>query len=288
VLAVKTPPDFTSSVRGGQGARRNHDKSTTLDIHTILHPTDFSSGSDYAFELACVLAEKFAARLILLHVLLPSSQPFPGDQPYNPLLSAEGQECVKGRFNWPQPLNQQLSVEHRLAEGDSSEEILRLADAGHCDLIVMGTQGRTGLQRMVIGSVAEEVLRMSASPVMAVKTPPGWCSSVRYSDASTPCEIVDVRPLGAAAIVSARRKSNLLKTDTVEVVRLVVPKDATVSENMVQEETLFQCLEGKVAFTANGKTQILETGNLLYLPGGEGFAIKALADASLLLTILVP
>jgi len=81
---------------------------------------------------------------------------------------------------------------------------------------------------------------------------------------------------------------SLLKTDDMEVVRLAVPEKKTVTESITKGEILFQCLEGKVAFTAYGKTQMLETGNLLYLPIGEPFTVEGIEDASLLLTILLP
>jgi nucleotide-binding universal stress UspA family protein len=64
-----------------------------------------------------------------------------------------------------------VQLEYRLGTGDPATEILRLAGETKCDLIVMGTHGRTGLTRLVLGSVAEEVLRQAPCPVLAVKTP---------------------------------------------------------------------------------------------------------------------
>jgi nucleotide-binding universal stress UspA family protein len=62
-------------------------------------------------------------------------------------------------------------VERRLEEGDPIGEILRAAAEVPCDLIVMGTHGRTGLARLLMGSVAEEVVRKAPCPVVTVKTP---------------------------------------------------------------------------------------------------------------------
>ena len=62
-------------------------------------------------------------------------------------------------------------MEHRLREGDAAEEVLRVADDVGADLIVMGTHGRTGLGRVLMGSVAEAVLRGSRCPVLVVKGP---------------------------------------------------------------------------------------------------------------------
>jgi nucleotide-binding universal stress UspA family protein len=72
------------------------------------------------------------------------------------------------RIQSPDPA---VPVEHRLAEGDSAEEILRLAQESGCDLIVLGTHGRTGLPRLLMGSVAEQVVRKAPCPVLTVKAP---------------------------------------------------------------------------------------------------------------------
>jgi nucleotide-binding universal stress UspA family protein len=58
-----------------------------------------------------------------------------------------------------------------LQEGDPATEILRIAQECKCDLIVMGTHGRTGVARLLMGSVAEHVVRKAECPVLVVKTP---------------------------------------------------------------------------------------------------------------------
>ena len=73
-----------------------------------------------------------------------------------------------------------------------------------------------------------------------------------------------------------------------EVIRLVVPAGKEIEEHKAKGEIVVQCLEGKVAFTAFGKTQNLEAGKLLYLPTGEPHTVKGIENASLLLTILLP
>jgi quercetin dioxygenase-like cupin family protein len=70
--------------------------------------------------------------------------------------------------------------------------------------------------------------------------------------------------------------------------RLVVPASKEIAEHKAKGEIVVQCLEGRVAFTAFGKTQYLETGKLLYLPTGEPHSVKGIENASLLLTILLP
>jgi quercetin dioxygenase-like cupin family protein len=101
-----------------------------------------------------------------------------------------------------------------------------------------------------------------------------------------PGEIVDVRPLGSA--LASFQTTTLLRAEQVEVIRLVVPAGKEIAEHKAKGEIVVQCLEGKVAFTACGKTHDLEAGKLLYLPTGEPHTVKGIENASLLLTILLP
>src|SRR5262249_30270696 len=64
-----------------------------------------------------------------------------------------------------------LNVEHLLAEGDPAREINRIAGERSCDLIVMGTHGRTGLSRLLMGSIAEQVIRLAPCPALVCKLP---------------------------------------------------------------------------------------------------------------------
>jgi quercetin dioxygenase-like cupin family protein len=101
-----------------------------------------------------------------------------------------------------------------------------------------------------------------------------------------PDEVVDVRPLGSA-LASSQTKT-LVRAEQVEVIRLVVHAGKVIEEHKAKGEIVVQCLEGRVAFTAFGKTQNLEAGKLLYLPTGEPHMVKGIEDASLLLTVLLP
>ncbi len=77
---------------------------------------------------------------------------------------------------------------------------------------------------------------------------------------------MDVRPLGSA--LPSAQTTTLLRAEQVEVIRLVVPAGKEISEHKAKGEIIVQCLEGKVAFTAFGKTQNLDAGKLLYLSTG--------------------
>jgi nucleotide-binding universal stress UspA family protein/quercetin dioxygenase-like cupin family protein len=250
-----------------------------LPMKIILHPTDFSDDSAYPFQVACSLAGHYQARLVLLHVMAPSAAAFGGAVP-SPLEPVETQEAFKWRFQWPQPPDKNIVVEHRVAEGDAAEEVLRMCTRLGCDVVVMGTRGRSGVGRILTGSVAEEVLRKAPCPVLTVKTPESF-SPPESTFHSPPAEIVDVRPLGTVTLAASRTR-RLVLTDELEISRLIVHEGENLSGNLSKGTSVFQCLEGRVTFTACGKTRGLEAGDLIYLPGSEPYVIKAIEDASLL------
>ena len=101
-----------------------------------------------------------------------------------------------------------------------------------------------------------------------------------------PGEVVDVRPLGRA--LATTQTKTLVKTDALEVIRMVVPAGKEIATHKAKGDIIVQCLEGKIAFTACGKTHVLEAGHLLYLPTGEPHSLRGIEDGSLLLTILLP
>jgi quercetin dioxygenase-like cupin family protein len=103
---------------------------------------------------------------------------------------------------------------------------------------------------------------------------------------ANPGEIVDVRPLGTALPSTAT--TTLVKSKSLEVIRLVVLAGKEIPTHKAKGEVVVQCLEGKIAFTACGKTHDLEAGQLLYLPTGELHSLRGIENGSLLVTILLP
>jgi nucleotide-binding universal stress UspA family protein len=139
------------------------------NIRTILHPTDFSEPSKAAWQMACALARVYGARLVALHVV------FPMTVAYGEVIPTEAveQQVASGRqaLEELQPTEPNLTVERRLETGDPVEVILRVAQELPADLIVLGSHGRTGLARLLMGSVAELVARKASCPVLIVKRP---------------------------------------------------------------------------------------------------------------------
>ncbi len=140
-----------------------------IRIKKILYPTDFSSYSNQAYFHAIALAKNHNASLTVLFVYNPDITTTPGSQ---------GDEVVD-RAYWQEQLEQirpidlEIPITHILLEGDPASEIVRYGRDVSADLIVMGTHGRTGVERLVLGSVAEKVLRDATCSVLVVKLPRG-------------------------------------------------------------------------------------------------------------------
>ena len=136
-----------------------------MKIRAILHPTDFSGLSDNAFQLACRLAQDYAAPLHVLHVAT-SFEAYKSElvfDKHSEQYLAKDWERL-GEYQCPG-----VEVHRIIEEGEPVEQILRAAQAVNCDFIVMGSHGRSGLSRLLLGSVAEEVFRQATCQVIVVK-----------------------------------------------------------------------------------------------------------------------
>jgi quercetin dioxygenase-like cupin family protein len=100
-----------------------------------------------------------------------------------------------------------------------------------------------------------------------------------------PGEIIDVRPLEARLEQSVT--TTLIKTDSLEVLRLVIPAGTHIAKHQVPGEITVHCLEGQLVFDAAGADRELQAGDLLYLSGGTPHALHAAKDSSVLVTILL-
>lgn len=100
-----------------------------------------------------------------------------------------------------------------------------------------------------------------------------------------PGEPVNVRPLGSQ--LSEARTETLIKTDTLEVIRLAASAGKEISTHAVPGEITLQCLEGSVELAAGSSKHRLNAGELTYLKGATPHAVRAIDNASVLLTILL-
>jgi len=142
----------------------------------ILFATDFSESSEHAFEYALSLAQQFKCRLIILHVI---NEPVDLRGFYVPHVSFEnlekeieqGAKKMMGRFCNTHIGDAYQNYETAIVTGIPYEEILKRAESEKASFIVLGTQGRTGLDHLLFGSTAERVVRKALCPVVTVRHP---------------------------------------------------------------------------------------------------------------------
>lgn len=138
-----------------------------MNAKKILFPTDYSHLSDAALEYATTLARESGATLLILHVEEPPIA-YGGGEMYYGIPDPDRDEVQRMLRNI-RPHHPDVPFEHRSVMGDPAAEIVKVADEENVDLIVMGSHGRTGLSRVVMGSVAEAVVRRANCPVLTYK-----------------------------------------------------------------------------------------------------------------------
>jgi universal stress protein A len=145
-----------------------------MNLTKILFPTDFSNASDAAFEYAQALAADSGATLFIAHVDQPDDVEHgvsATDYLYSNPLGGNDRSEIRQRLRNIRPTHGEVIYKHRYFRGCPATEILRFAKLEEIDLVVMGSHGRSGLSRLLMGSVAECVTRNATCPVFVVKQP---------------------------------------------------------------------------------------------------------------------
>lgn len=145
-----------------------------FEIKSILAPTDFSEHANVALKYAAALAEKLGATLHLLHVL-PDVVPTGPDLMLAPALPPEYFEATEADSlaaldkvldpAWGRPTEVKTSV----VWGNAIDRVTEYATEKKIELIVVATHGRTGLSHVLLGSVAESIIRQAPCPVLTVR-----------------------------------------------------------------------------------------------------------------------
>lgn len=139
----------------------------------LLLPTDGSDAMDGVIDHAVELAAHHDATLHVLYVANTASlRDLPSDAGWENItqeLYRQGENAIAAVTNRAD--EQDVPVESDIREGAPATEIVRYADDQTCDIVVMGTHGRSGVDRLLLGSVAEKVVRSSSVPVLTIRTP---------------------------------------------------------------------------------------------------------------------
>jgi nucleotide-binding universal stress UspA family protein len=134
---------------------------------TIVFPTDFSTASDAALPHAESLAKSSGARLLIVHVEEPPLA-YGGGELYYGLPEPSSERILK-MLEDVRPKDPAVPFTHRLTMGDPAGEIVRIAGDEGAEMIVLGTHGRTGMTRLLMGSVAESIVRRAPCPVLVYR-----------------------------------------------------------------------------------------------------------------------
>ena len=145
-----------------------------ITLQKILVPTDFSDLSQQALESALSLADRFRAKLYLMHVWeLPMTGSLLPPEPYPESVLTE--EQTAGEEHLTKVANElkasSFDVEPVFVFGKPYMEIVKAATDFDVDLIVLASHGRSGVSHLLLGSVAEKVVRLAPCPVFTVKLP---------------------------------------------------------------------------------------------------------------------
>lgn len=135
----------------------------------IVFPTDFSTASDSGLEQATRLARQAGVKLVIVHVAEPPLAYGGGELYYG--IPEPNEQALAKMLERVRPTDPSVACEHHLVRGEPAHEIVRLAEQVKAAMIVMGTHGRTGLMRLLMGSVAEAVVRRASCPVLIFKPP---------------------------------------------------------------------------------------------------------------------
>jgi nucleotide-binding universal stress UspA family protein len=146
-----------------------------MKIERILFPTDFSEGAAHALRYAVDLTKRYNAKLYVLHVIYDFTKATGSHIPH---ISAD--ELYKEMNEWAikeidksciEDIRELPDVDKKVLEGIPYEEIINYAEKEKIDMIVIGTYGRSGLERFIFGSTAERVVRRAPCAVLTVRVP---------------------------------------------------------------------------------------------------------------------
>ncbi len=143
-----------------------------ITIKTILVPIDFSDNAEHVMDYAFTIAQPFDARLLLCFVAQLYTDYSDFFIPQMPVVSIEEEidKAAKERMHrFVEDYGKDIKIEECVLIGNVAHEILNLAEKREVDMIIMGTHGFQGLEKILFGSVAEKVVKMAPCPVLTVK-----------------------------------------------------------------------------------------------------------------------
>jgi len=149
---------------------------STVDFKKILFPTDFSKTAEYTLDYAISMAEKYNARLHLLHVVDESVDMTGFYLPHTSIEAEESNMVSAAKKTLDRLCHLKLrntkNYDTKILKGVPSKEIVNYVNENGIDLLIMGTQSKKGIEQLIFGSTAKKVFKKVSCPVLTI-LPPG-------------------------------------------------------------------------------------------------------------------
>ncbi|HXQ26058.1 MAG TPA: universal stress protein [Candidatus Acidoferrales bacterium] len=239
-----------------------------ITLKTILFATDFSPAANSALPYATDLASRFGAKFVMVHAKEPPNYALPPDAWRTPDDATEaGIQELKNALAKSSP---KIESEFRIGEGQAWQVIESVVEQGDIDLIVVGTRGRTGAGRLLLGSQAEEVVRRASRPVLTVG-PHSKAQGARDGKLTNVLYATDFSPEALAAApyaisLAEEHEARLTLVHIIEKPRVgdlvqpveLVSSSANLLRDLVPEEAKFWCEPQCVVEEGEPAEKILE------------------------------
>jgi nucleotide-binding universal stress UspA family protein len=264
-----------TAVSGSEPWRHNLSSFRTslqITFHNILYATDFSATADRALPYAVEIARRSIATIHAVHVISTDGSALAPPEEWVEIARDQEQFLEREKNRLELEL-QELPHEFLLLQGDVWENLKRVIRDKNVDLLVLGTHGRTGIAKALLGSVAEKIFRQAPCPVLTVG--PGVAPRAAHAAAAELNSILYATDFSPESLAAARYAISLAKDHRAKLVLLHATKDGT----QVQEDLALETLKNVVPFGAglfSEPTYMMERG--VAANAILGAATKAHAD----------
>jgi nucleotide-binding universal stress UspA family protein len=191
--------------------------STQIAFNNILFATDFSSTTELALPYAVEIARRSGATIHAAHVVQPDIYPFESPSEW-PKIALEEEEFRKEKRNQLEEELQGLPHEFLLLEGNVWQNLARIIEEKNIDLAVLGTHGRTGIEKLLLGSVAETIFRQATCPVLTAG--PAVSARATHAAAAELNQILYATDFSPESLAAARYAISLAKDHHAELILL--------------------------------------------------------------------
>lgn len=229
-----------------------------MRIERIVVATDFSPPARHALEKAVAIAARFQARLYLFHAAFAhggEDVEAYRDGTLDDLYELAERRAREELQALGHPASASLPIVESIRVGPPADEIVAFAAEKEADLLALGTQGRTGLRRLLLGSVAESVLRRASCPVLAVRAPEGGAGQPEAAAAAPArpfARILAAVDHSESARAALRAAAELARRFSGSVLAVHVLDDQVLAQTATLSPVDAMALEGSFAQLARG------------------------------------